>query len=379
MRELPLATIMIKASAMKLLCIDTALASCSVCVYDTANSVMLAFEQQLMARGQAEALPPMVARVMEKAGITYADLGRIAVTTGPGTFTGIRVGLSFARALGLARNIKVLGINTLIATQAAVSESKIKSVIIHQAGMSGLFYFYDGAAIEFLSPEQIVSRLGQGERVLVGTGADVIVAASGRADFIRLPQHDLPSAAGFAAYAAVQPDPIGMPDPVYLREADAKPQKEALRGLAGLSVMPSQDYALLSKLHAACFTTAWSEKEIADLLAGPGCAALIAQSDDGIVGLLIYRAVADEAEIITIGVDPAFQRRGAGLHIVSTAQELLKSFKIKSLFLEVAADNKEAISLYTRAGFSNVGKRKGYYARKSGIAEDAIIMRAQLS
>ena len=114
-------------------------------------------------------------------------------------------------------------------------------------------------------------------------------------------------------------------------------------------------------------------------MGSPGCAALIAQSDDGIVGLLIYRAVADEAEIITIGVDPAFQRRGAGLHIVSTAQELLKSFKIKSLFLEVAADNKEAISLYTRAGFSNVGRRKGYYARKSGIAEDAIIMRAQLS
>ena len=101
---------------MKLLCIDTALASCSVCVYDAARKIILASEQILMARGQAEALPPMVARVMEKAGVTYADLGRIAVTTGPGTFTGIRVGLSFARALGLARNIKVLGINTLIAT-----------------------------------------------------------------------------------------------------------------------------------------------------------------------------------------------------------------------------------------------------------------------
>ena len=117
---------------VKLLCIDTALASCSVCVYDASAARVLAAEQQLMARGHAEALPPMVARVMEKAGITYADLGRIAVTTGPGTFTGIRVGLSFARALGLARNIKVLGINTMIATQAAVSESKIKSVIIHQ-------------------------------------------------------------------------------------------------------------------------------------------------------------------------------------------------------------------------------------------------------
>ena len=149
--------------------------------------------------------------------------------------------------------------------------------------------------------------------------------------------------------------------------------------LAGLTITPSQDFALLSKLHAACFEAAWSEKDIAELLASPGCVALLAHSDDGIVGLLIYRAVTDEAEIITIGVDPAFQRRGAGLYIISTAQDLLKSFKIKSLFLEVAADNKEAISLYTRAGFSNVGRRKAYYARKNGMAEDAIIMRAQLS
>ena len=94
---------------------------------------------------------------------------------------------------------------------------------------------------------------------------------------------------------------------------------------------------------------------------------------------MIYRAVADEAEIITIGVEPAFQRRGAGLYIVSATQELLKSFKIKSLFLEVAADNKEAISLYLRSGFSDVGRRKAYYARKNGVADDAIIMRAQLS
>jgi len=362
---------------MKVLCIDTALASCSVCVYDATSASVLAAEQQLMERGHAEALPPMVARVMAHAGVVYGDLGRIAVTTGPGTFTGIRVGLSFARALGLARQIKVLGINTMIATQAAVSESV--SVVVHQAGMSGLFYFYGDTAIELLTPEQVLSRLDAGAFVLVGTGADAIVAASGRSDIIRLPQHDLPIASGFAVYAANQPDPIAMPDPIYLREADAKPQKDALRVLAGLDVTPSKDFALLAKLHAACFESAWSEKEIAELLASPGCQALLALSADGPVGYLIYRAVADEAEIITIGVDPAFQRRGAGLHIMTATQELLKSLKIKKLFLEVAAGNQEAISLYVRAGFLNVGKRKAYYARKNGEAEDALIMRVQLT
>ena len=340
---------------------------------------MLASELQLMARGHAEALPPMVARVMAQAGIGFADLARIAVTTGPGTFTGIRVGLSFARALGLARNIRVLGINTMIATQVAVSESHKKNIVVHQAGMSGLFYFYGDAAIELLTHEQVLSRLDAGAFVLVGTGADAIVAASGRSDIMRLPQHDLPVASGFAVYAANQPDPIAMPDPIYLREADAKPQKDALRVLAGLDVTPSKDFALLAKLHAACFESAWSEKEIAEVLTSPGCQALLALSADGPAGYLIYRAVADEAEIITIGVDPAFQRRGAGLHIMTATQELLKSLKIKNLFLEVAAGNQEAVSLYIRAGFLNVGKRKAYYARKNGEAEDALIMRVQLT
>jgi tRNA threonylcarbamoyladenosine biosynthesis protein TsaB len=373
---LPLTGFALKACAMKLLCIDTALGSCSVCVYDAYTAHVLAAEQQLMARGHAEALPPMVARVMAQAGIGYGDLGRIAVTTGPGTFTGIRVGLSFARALGLARNIKVLGINTMVATQVAVSESNI--MVVHQAGMSGMFYVYTGADIELLMPLDIVSMLSGGQLVL-GTGAEAIIAISGRSDLRRLPQFDLPSASGFAAYAASQPDPIGMPDPVYLREADAKPQKDALRGLAGLEITPSRDLGLLAQLHAASFESAWREKDIAELLASPGCVGLLATSDDGPVGFLIYRAVEDEAEIITVCVEPAYQRRGAGLQIVLTTQELLKSFKISSLFLEVAAGNKEAISLYNRAGFLEVGKRKGYYARLNGLSEDALIMRVHLN
>ncbi len=361
---------------MKLLCIDTALASCSVCVYDASNKTILATEQQLMARGHAEALPPMVARMMAKATIGYADLGRIAVTMGPGTFTGIRVGLSFARALGLARNIKVLGLNTMITTQAALTDSNV--IIVHQAGMSGLFYFFDGSEIELLAPEAIILRLDN-KALVLGTGAEAIVTLSGRSDLRRSPQHDLPSASGFAAYAAGQPEPTHMPDPIYLREADAKPQKDPLRGLAGLDISTTQDLALLAKLHAASFETAWNEKELGEVLAGPGCVALLATSDDGPVGFLIYRAVADEAEIVTLCVDPAYQRRGAGLQIVSTAQQLLKSLKINNLFLEVAAGNKEAISLYTRAGFVEAGKRKAYYARKNGETEDAIIMRAELN
>lgn len=367
---------------MKLLCIDTALASCSACVYDASAAFVLAAEQQFMERGHAEALPPMVARVMAMAQIGYGDLGRIAVTTGPGTFTGIRIGLSFARALGLARNIKVLGINTMVATQVAVSESNI--IVIHKAGMSGLLYYFDknsSASIELLKPEAIVAQLPVGPLVLLGTGADAIASLASRDDLTRYPRFDLPVAQGFAAYAASLPDPFGMPDPVYLREADAKPQKESLRALAQIEIKVAgqEDFALLSQLHSACFEKAWSESEISSLIGSPGCSALLAYAVDGPIGFLVYRAIADEAEIISIGVDPAFRRRGAGQNLLKLAVTMLKSFKIKSLFLEVATSNREAISLYTKAGFAEVGRRRNYYALPNGRFEDALILRLNLN
>ena len=100
---------------MKLLCLDTAMAACSVGVYDATGERLLASAYVPMERGHAEALAPMVEQVMREAGLGFGDLGRIAVTVGPGTFTGVRIGLAMARGLGLALGIPVCGIDTLTA------------------------------------------------------------------------------------------------------------------------------------------------------------------------------------------------------------------------------------------------------------------------
>jgi tRNA threonylcarbamoyladenosine biosynthesis protein TsaB len=81
---------------------------------------MIAQESQAMKRGHAEALMPLIARVIQAAGIAFADLDRIAVTTGPGSFTGLRVGLSAARGIALAANKPVVGLTTLTAYAAPI-------------------------------------------------------------------------------------------------------------------------------------------------------------------------------------------------------------------------------------------------------------------
>ncbi len=355
---------------MMLLVIDTALASCSVCVYDSTQVKILAEECERMERGHAEALPPMVARVMAASGLIYKNLNRIAVTTGPGTFTGIRIGLSFARALGLSLKLEVVGVNSLVATQVAVIQPKYPVFVAHKVGSSNFTYIQDlnhSINIELSNSVQVPL----GKTMVIGTAADEIVAAAGRADLIRSLHHDLPRASGFAAYAATLPKPDTMPEPLYLREADAKPQTAALRALPNLMVSAADPMAIpvLAHLHAKCFAEAWDEAAITAIMASPGSGAFLATSVEGPVGLLIYRIIAGEAEILTFGVDPALRRRGVGQALLTTLKDLNHP-----IFLEVASQNSEALSLYTRVGFVKAGLRKAYYATSG---DDALILQWQ--
>jgi len=105
---------------MLILAIDTALDACAAGVLDTDAGRLIARESLAMKRGHAEALMPLIARVIEASGIGFAALDRIAVTTGPGSFTGLRVGLSAARGIALAASKPVVGVTTLSAYAAPI-------------------------------------------------------------------------------------------------------------------------------------------------------------------------------------------------------------------------------------------------------------------
>ncbi len=105
---------------MLILAIDTALDACAAGVLDTEAGRLIAQESLPMKRGHAEALMPLIARVIKETGLGFASLDRIAVTTGPGSFTGLRVGLSAARGIALAAGKPVVGVTTLTAYAAPV-------------------------------------------------------------------------------------------------------------------------------------------------------------------------------------------------------------------------------------------------------------------
>src|ERR1700738_5233327 len=105
---------------MLILAIDTSLDACAAGILDTDAGKLIAQESQAMKRGHAEALMPLIARVIKQADLAFAALDRIAVTTGPGSFTGLRVGLSAARGIALAAAKPVVGLTTLTAYAAPI-------------------------------------------------------------------------------------------------------------------------------------------------------------------------------------------------------------------------------------------------------------------
>lgn len=129
--------------------------------------------------------------------------------------------------------------------------------------------------------------------------------------------------------------------------------------------------AQMAALHARCFTVPrpWLAQEFAATLSDPLCFTLFESG-----GFLIGRAVADEAEILTLAVDPDARRRGVATLLVQGFLAKAKTQRAASVFLEVASNNDPAISLYLQAGFAKVGLRRGYYAHPNVAAIDAVVM-----
>lgn len=133
----------------------------------------------------------------------------------------------------------------------------------------------------------------------------------------------------------------------------------------------------MAQIHAAAFgpQTAWSAPSILHLVSTPGVFALVAEHKGTPAGFVLMRAAANEAEVLTIAVDPACHRQGLARALVLAGLTASLAVECDTVFLEVATDNDPAKALYQGLGFAEAGVRKGYYARKGAPAVDALILR----
>jgi tRNA threonylcarbamoyladenosine biosynthesis protein TsaB len=227
---------------MLILAIDTALDACAVAVLDTATGKTIAQASEPMARGHAEALMPMIAVIMKQSRVAYAELDRIVVTNGPGSFTGLRVGLSAARGIALAAGKPAVGVTTLTAYAAPlVAENAGHPVFAAIDARHDQVYYQvvagDGSSLLLPRLGPIDEALGAarfGAPRLVGNAA-AILAQRWPADAPRPLQVDpkpAPEIAWVGWLGAAATPERAPPRPFYLRAPDAKPQRDALQRAA---------------------------------------------------------------------------------------------------------------------------------------------------
>lgn len=222
---------------MRVLAIDTALGACSAAVLDTEQPGILASESLPMARGHAEALMPLVAEVMRRADLAVFDIDRVVVTTGPGSFTGLRVGIAAARGIALAAAKPAVGVSTLSAYAAphladddtspiiAAIDARHDHVYLQVFGPAGriliaprLAPLSEAARAASEAPSRIVGSAAQAVADRLPEGAPAPLRVDARA---------APDIVWVARMGAVLPESQSPPKPQYLRAPDAQPQNAA--------------------------------------------------------------------------------------------------------------------------------------------------------
>jgi tRNA threonylcarbamoyladenosine biosynthesis protein TsaB len=178
-----------------------------------------------MQRGHQERLAPMAARVMAGAGLTFADLGKIVVTVGPGSFTGLRVGLAFAKGLHLATGAPLAGVGTLQALAASVGDASASAGVIdarrglvYVQAFTGDALLMDPAVLPIGEAAMRLAQLAPGRLTLAGPGAPLLAHGLSHAVVHEIAAPDL-AVLGRLALAA-EPEPVVRP--LYLRAPDAK-------------------------------------------------------------------------------------------------------------------------------------------------------------
>ena len=334
-----------------ILAFDTSAAHCAAALLSGDTIVVSRFEP--MAKGQAERLMILLEDMMSDAEVHWTDLTAIGVGIGPGNFTGVRISVSAARGLALSLGIPAVGVTGFEAL-AFGSPRPVATMIDARRDQ---FYWQ-----EFTDHQVHPPAILNADEITQRRTQDVLALVDGA-------EHPAvyPFADAIAHVAASRCDTTHVkPAPLYLRAADAAPPRDPAP--KDITMISEQ----LSLIHAHCFTTPrpWSAPEFDELLQNRFT--FLVQSEHGFA---LGRAIAGEAELLTIAVLPRYRNTGIGSFLLTSFETKARLHESQEAFLEVSADNFPAIALYQRANYRQNGARQNYYKTPDGTAKDALLFR----
>jgi len=337
----------------------------------------------------------MLDGVLKQAGLKLAQLDGIAFGMGPGSFTGVRIACGVTQGLALGANLPVVGVCTLQALAEASGKPRVIAAL--DARMGDIYH----AAYEKQGDDWTVvsePRLCKPQDAPSVPGGDWFGAGSGfavhgavladryagqlqGADGAAVPQAAAIAALGAAQFARARGVDAAEALPLYLRDKVAlKTSERAAIGRAvpmRMRAMTQGDVDAALAIEQAVQRFPWTRGNFIDALNSGYLCRVDDMDSGGVRGYAILMPVADEAELLNIGVAAAQQRKGLGRAMLAEMLNMARGRNMKRVLLEVRPSNLAAIALYRSAGFSQVGVRCGYYQNANG-SEDALVMACEL-
>ena len=355
--------------------------STPVCSVGLTNNQKLVAEFSLNIRNaHSRVLAGAVKNILDSAAIEISDLDGIAISIGPGSFTGLRIGLSLVKGLALNSDMKCAAVPTLaaLASQAPVSDGLVYPFLKSRAKE----YFVAGyKRINFadsLVQDVILKKADKLEGFipenawLVGRQEDLVLENPLKnvnlvPDFYSHLSGYTIARLGTQQILAGRTEDIHTLEPSYYQDFIAgKPKKFLI-----LREMTTGDLEYVCELEKKYFKTPWSENAFLAEFNASYSNSYILEADNKIIGYAVAWFLVDEFHLANIAIDDKFRNQGFGFRFVNELLQFARQKNCKYAFLEVRASNIPAIKLYKKLGFTVAGIRKNYYQAEN---EDALLM-----
>lgn len=376
---------------MKTLCIDTSSKICAVAILD--NDKLIREIELNNGLTHSESLMPIIKNIFEETNLTLNDINLLICDIGPGSFTGIRIGIATVKAFSDSFNIPIIGVSSLTGLAYNVkNEGLICSLIDCKNNncyyslynlkdstytllveptadsiencIKLLNYKYNNKKITFVGDGSLIYK----EYILNACNNNSIYFSDNKLNDISVVNLGL---AGIDIFNINNKDNKSNNSnydilPLYLKKPQAQRQLEEKNLLVS-----KMEYSDLDNLNISEFDNFWNLDILNSELKSNKSEFIVAKLENEIVGFAGVKFILDEADIMNIAVKVSYRKQGIASLLLKSLIEICKNNNINSINLEVNEENFPAINLYKKYKFSEVGKRKKYYAGKF----DAILMK----
>lgn len=368
---------------MKILSIDTASNICGVSILEDSN--LICQLDQNTGRTHSENLMPMIHQAFEQSNLTLKDMDLLVCDKGPGSFTGIRIGVATVKAFQDSLSIPCVGVSSLEALAYSIKKEGYIISIIDCKNDNCYFALYElknSQYTEIIAPTANTiadaltlcqqKNLSSGSITFVGDGSeihkDLICHKFKNCSFAAFENHLLNSYyVGLAGLNKWKEKKLEDVLPLYLKKPQAQRQLEEKMKNIEILPMTLEDLNEIADILVSDFDNFWSYDIIKNELKAENSNYIVARFNQEIVGFAGIKVMVDEADVMNLVVKKEARNQGVGSLLLAKLIRLSKELHLTSITLEVMEENYSAIHLYKKFGFEQIGIRKNYYQDKNGL------------